>query len=134
AGWGRGMWRKGEGVEMRAINTIEGSSPRLQGAVKRLAEERAPETVAQLVLWHLGYGIDWPTRVQLSRPWANPSEVALARQFVDRQGEAESAGRVPDTGTLFYDVSAAEPAQERLGADVRKLLDTRTLLGPDAPT
>jgi hypothetical protein len=126
------MPQNGEPLEIRDIDAIEVISPRLQGAVKRLAEERAPETVAQLVLWHLGHGIDWPTLAQLSRPWANSSEVALARQFVDRQGEAESAGRVTDTGTLFHNVSAAEPAQERLASDVRKLLDTRPLLGVTA--
>jgi hypothetical protein len=123
------MPRKGEALEIRDVDTIEAISPRLQNVVKRLAEERAPETVAQLVLWHLGHGIDWPTLVQLSRPWANPGEVALARQFVDRQGEPESAGRVADTGALFYDLSAARPAHERLASDVRKLLDTRPLLG-----
>jgi hypothetical protein len=134
------MPRKGEVLEIRDIDTIEAISPRLQNAVKRLAEGKAPETVAQLVLWHVGYGIDWPTLGRLSRPWANPSEVALARQFVDRQGEAESAGRVAETGTLFYELSAVKPGHERLASDVRKLLEARPLLGltarpgvPDRP-
>jgi hypothetical protein len=123
------MPQKGEVLEIRDIDTIEAISPRLQDVVKRLAEEKAPETVAQLVLWHMGYGIDWPTLAQLSRPWANPSEVALARQFVDRQGDDQSARRVAETGTLFYDLSATEPGRERLASDVRKLLDTHPLLG-----
>jgi len=63
-----------------------------------LAEEKAPETVAQLVLWHLGYGVDWPTLVQLSREWANPSEVALARQFVARQAAADGADKAVEAG------------------------------------
>jgi hypothetical protein len=94
-----------------------------------LAEEKAPETVAQLVLWHVGYGLDWPTLAQLSRPWANRSEVALARQFVDQQGEAESGHQATETGTLYYELSAAKPENKRLASDVRKLLDARPLLG-----
>jgi hypothetical protein len=129
AGSGVVMPQKGEALEIRDIETIEGINPQLQKVVKRLAEEKAPETVAQLVLWHLGYAIDWPTLERFSRPWANRSEVALARQFVDRQGGLESSDQVAEPGTLFYDLSSTGPEHERLASDVRTLLDARPLLG-----
>jgi hypothetical protein len=94
-----------------------------------MAEEKAPETVAQLVLWHVGYGFDWPTLELLSRPWANRSEVALARQFVDRQGESEGVRPLAETGALYYELSADKPEHERLATEVHKLLDARPLLG-----
>jgi hypothetical protein len=123
------MPQGGEVLEIGDIDAIEGVSPRLRDVVKRLAEQKAPETVAQLVLWHLGYGIDWPTLEDLSRSWANRSELALAKQFVDRREGAEASGRVGEPGTIAYEVSAAQPGDERLAAEVRRLLDDRPLLG-----
>jgi hypothetical protein len=134
AGSGLSLPQKGEVLEIRDIDAIGGMSPRLKDVVKRLAEEKAPETVAQLVLWHVGYGLDWPTLEQISRPWANRSEVALARHFVDRQDEAEGVRRVAETGTLYYELSAARPEHERLASGVSKLLDARPLLGLTART
>jgi hypothetical protein len=128
------MPQDGEVLEIRDIDTIEGISPRLKHLVKRLAEEKAPETVAQLVLWHVGYGLDWPALEQISRPWANRSEVALARHFVDRDGESEGVRRVAETGNIYYELSAAKPEHERLASDVRKLVDARPLLGLTART
>ncbi len=123
------MPQKGEVLKIRDIHAIEGVSPRLRNVVKRLAEEKAPETVSQLVLWHLGYGIDWPTLEDLSSSWANRSELALAKQFVDRREGTEAADRVGEPGTIFYEVSAAGPGHERLASEVRRLLDERSLLG-----
>ena len=123
------MPREGEVLEIRDINAIEGVSPRIREVVERLAAEKAPETVSQLVLWHLGYGIDWPTLEDLSRSWANRGELALAKQFVDRRSGAEAAGGIGDPGTIFYEVSAAGPGRERLAGEVRRLLDERSLLG-----
>ncbi len=127
------MPREGEVLKLRDIDAIEGVSPRLRDVVKRLAEEKAPETVSQLVLWHLGYGIDWPTLESLSQGWANRSELALAKQFVDGRTGTEAAGRVREPGTIFYEVSAAGPGQERLASEVRRLLDDQSLLGSDGP-
>ena len=81
------------------------------------------------MLWHLGLRDRLADPRAALSPLGQPSEVALARQFVDRQGETESAGRVAEPGTLFYDLSAARPEHERLASEVRKLLDARPLLG-----
>ena len=123
------MPQEGEALKIRNIDAIEGVSPRLRNVVKKLAQEKAPEAVAQLVLWHLGYEIDWPTLEDLSRPWANRSEVALAKQFVNRLGGIEAADPVVEPGTIFYDLSAAGTQHLLLAAEVRRLLDDRPLLG-----
>jgi hypothetical protein len=129
SGQGPVLPREGEVLRIRDINAIVGVSPRLREVVERLAGEKAPETVSQLVLWHLAYGIDWSTLEDLSRSWANRSELALAKQFVDRRERAEDAGREGEPGTIFYKVSATGPRQERLAGEVRRLLDDRSLLG-----
>ena len=53
------MPRQGEPLAILDVDSLAGASPRLRAAVKRLARENAPQTVAQLVLWHVGIGIDW---------------------------------------------------------------------------
>ena len=123
------MPRGGEVLQIRDINAIDGISPRIREVVEMLAAEKAPETVSQLVLWHLGYGVDWPTLEDLSRSWANRSELALAKQFVDRRSGADVAGRIGDPGTIFYEVSTAGVGHERLAGEVRRLLDERSFLG-----
>ena len=67
----------GELLAVLDIDALPGASPRLRTAVKRLAQEKAPQTVAQLVLWHVGTGLDWSRLELLSRRWANPGEFAL---------------------------------------------------------
>jgi hypothetical protein len=123
------MPQEGETLRIGDIHAIEGVSPRLRNVVKRLAEEKAPETVAQLVLWHLGYGIDWPTLEHLASAWANRNEVALAKQFVNRQQGTGAEDRIAESGTIYYDLSAAAPEGERLGSEMCKLMDGRSLLG-----
>jgi len=48
------MPRLGEPLKIRDVDTLAGASPRLRTAVKRLAQEKAPQTVAQLVLLRFG--------------------------------------------------------------------------------
>jgi hypothetical protein len=128
-GSGPMMPQAGEALQIRDIDSIDGVSPRVRDVVKRLAEQKAPETVAQLVLWHLGYGIDWPTLEDLSRSWANRSELALAKQFVERRSGADVAVQIGEPGTIYYEVSAAGAGQERLASEMRRLLDERSFLG-----
>ena len=71
------MPRRGEPLAVLDIDALPGASPRLRTAVKRLAQEQAPQTVAQLILWNVRTGLDWsrlepfapagPTRA--SSPW-----------------------------------------------------------------
>ena len=123
------MPRQGEPLKILDVDALAGASPRLRTAVKRLAQEKAPQTVAQLVLWHVGAGLDWSHLEQLSHRWANPSEQALARRFVAQLDAAASAATPAGSGTLDIDLGAAGPESEPLAAQLRGLLDGRSMLG-----
>ena len=55
-----------------------------QKALKRLAADKAPTSVSQLVMWRVAGGLEWDTIAQLSEKWANRYELTLAQDFVDR--------------------------------------------------
>jgi len=74
----------GEPLELGDADDLLGDAPLVASALKRLAAEKAPATVAQLVMWNLRVGLDWPVIGRISKSWANPNEVALARHFVNR--------------------------------------------------
>jgi hypothetical protein len=123
---------KGESLQVLDIDQISTSSPRLRAAVKALAAEKAPETVSQLVLWQLTLEIDWPTMGELSRTWANPSELALAEQFVARLDRQDGRAQAGQSGTIYYEVTSADTGGERLTREVARLLTDRGLLGLSA--
>jgi hypothetical protein len=116
---------EGEPLQLGDISQTEvGSDPIVQKALRQLALEKAPESVTQLVLWNLIYKLDWTTIGQLSRKWANPHELSLARQFVDRITRPESELSPVGPATLYVQVQGDDPMAEALeGA----LAGTRTL-------
>lgn len=119
---------------------------KLRAALVRMAGEKAPGAVTQLVLWHLGTGLDWTTLAQIARPWANGHEVALARSVAAR---LESGRAARDTafedGTLYLEITggdadgkadadrlakAIKAAPRMLGLNVKMGVPTR----PDGPS
>jgi hypothetical protein len=127
------MPRRGEPLAVLDIDALAGASPRLRAAVKRLAQEQTPQTVAQLVLWHLGTGLDWSRVQAFAHRWANPGELALARRFVS-QLEAipvTAGGEAPPVrgGFLDIDLGASGTESQPLAAQLHTLLDGRSMLG-----
>src|SRR5262249_27667971 len=98
-------------------------NPRVAKALKRLAAEKAPPTVAQLVMWKLTANRPWDELAALSGAWANGREVALARAFI-RRLDAPGAGEpAPDADPAsFY---WAVVGDDTLGA----VLKDRTVVG-----
>jgi hypothetical protein len=123
------MPRTGEPLEILDIDAVAGATPRLRAAVKRLAEEKAPQTVAQLVLWNIGLGIDWSRLEPLARRWANPGELALARRFVSALDATASEGTPTAVSNLDLDLIAAGPESEALATRLRSLFDGHPMLG-----
>ena len=108
---------------------------RTQEALKRLAEAKAPQTIAQMVFWYVTAGASWDDVGRLCQGWGNASELALAKQFVAEpgtrtsksparptarpiraallgdQGEGDRAGRSWSTAsaTLWGEVPGARP-------------------------
>ena len=116
--------QRGERLEIGDVSQL-GASPRVQAALRRLARDKAPETVAQLALWGAA-GMDWSEVARASRGWANGHELALARQLA---GDLDGPGGSGDTGRLLVEVTAGDAGQKALAAEVTALLKGRSMLG-----
>jgi hypothetical protein len=103
---------------------------RVQAALKRLAEDKAPQTISQLVMWNVASGLDWGTIARKSQGWANAQEIALARQFVTRLDAAKGEAPKTDSGIVYWDVTTTKDAKsEAVAAKLRTLLDKFSVLG-----
>jgi hypothetical protein len=115
---------KDEKLQLGDVSQIN-ADDRVQKALKRLAADKAPATISQLVMWRLSVGMDWGRIDQLSTGWANAHELSLAKQFVDR------LDRLPDaeTGMILFEVQAAGAAGEAHAAALSKELNEKAFLG-----
>jgi hypothetical protein len=127
------MPREGEPLTLLDIDAQAGTRPLLQAAVKRLARENAPQTVAQLVLWHVGTGLDWSRLESIAQPWANPNEFTLARHFVSQLHAASAAPATEATtaasSPFNIELSTADRKAEPLAGQLRTILDGHSMLG-----
>lgn len=118
------MPAKGERLRIGEIGQLT-DDPRVQSALKRLAEDKAPQVVAQLVMWQVSGGRDWQAITSMSRRWANPYELTLARSFVDRLEDLPAG----ETGRLHYEIQSEEPASAPLARSLTELLKDKMVLG-----
>jgi hypothetical protein len=130
---------KGEPLRIGAIGQVTDDA-RVQAALKRLAEEKAPQTISQLVMWNVASRLDWDAIALKSKGWANAQELALARQFVARRDAADGATPKADSGVLYWEVTARDAKDDAVAARLRSLLGKFTVLGlkaqagvPDKP-
>ena len=126
---------KGERLQLGDVSEITGDA-RVQKALQRLAADKAPETVSQLVLWRLTSNLDWDQIAQFADKWANRHELALAQQFVDRLDDLPNL----DSGTLLFEIEALDGGQKENAAALEKAIRGTWVLGlpakigvPDAP-
>jgi hypothetical protein len=98
---------------------------RVQKALRRLAAEKAPTSLSQLVMWNLAAGLDWSTIGQLSQGWSNRHELALAREFVSRLDTLVEG----ESGRLLIELVAADATSQPLADELSKLLDHKSVLG-----
>jgi hypothetical protein len=122
---GLSLPEQGERLEIVGDVSRINPDPRVQKALRRLAADKAPTTVSQLVMWRLAAGLDWETIAQLSDQWANLFELTLARDFVDHL-DALTDG---ETGRMLFQVQGSDAASEFLAADVSKAVQGKTVLG-----
>jgi hypothetical protein len=115
---------QGEPLTLGDVSQTE-VSPKVQTALRRLARDGAPETVSQLALWAAA-GMPWTTIAQLSKGWANPQELALAKQLVaDLDAKAEDA----DTGRILIEVTAKSDATKAFADQLNATFKGQTMLG-----
>jgi len=115
---------KDEKLQLGDVSEINGDD-RVQKALKRLAADKAPATISQLVMWRLSAGMDWDRIAQISSAWANAYELTLARQFVDRLDSLPDA----ETGTILFDVQSTGAAGADHAAALTKELSEKAFLG-----
>jgi hypothetical protein len=116
--------QKGEKLRIGDISQLTDDAT-VQAALKRLAEDKAPETVSQLVMWRVANGLEWATIANMSKGWANAHELTLAQQFVGQLAELPEG----ETGTLLYDVRASDVALMPLASELGALLKGKHVLG-----
>ena len=93
---------KDEPLKLSDIGQVS-NDPKVAKALRRLAADKAPNSLAQLVMWNLSGGLSWETIATLSAEWSNPHELVMAKRFVeslDRLGDGE-------TGELRYEITAS---------------------------
>ena len=98
---------------------------------RRLAAEKAAETVSQLVMWRLTSNLEWSEIERLSAKWANPYELTLAQDFTDR---LDSLPLGEKTGNLLIQVDAVDQASVGMVDALRANLHGKTVLGLHALT
>jgi hypothetical protein len=122
----RGLQLPTEGEKFRLGDIGQLSDdPRVQKALKRLAAQTASTRVSQLVMWRLAAGLDWETIAQLSRDWANPYELTLARDFVAHLDTLADG----ETGRVHFQIDGTDPAGEKMAAEASELLQGKMVLG-----
>ena len=78
------------------------ATPGSQTALKRLADDKAPETVAQLVMWNVASALDWDAIAELSKELGQrPRADAWPASFVDQLDNLPEG----ETGSLLYEIT-----------------------------
>jgi hypothetical protein len=119
---------KGELLQIGEIDRWTGDA-RTRTALKRLAAAKAPQTIAQMVLWHVAAATDWADVGRLSRGWGNASEIALARRFVDRLETPAAGSPGVEPGVLYWEARADGDRQRELVDGLRALWGKYPVLG-----
>jgi len=126
---------EGEFLRISAIDQFT-DDQRTQQALKRLAEAKAPRTIAQMVFWYVTAGASWNDVGRLSQGWGNASELALAKQFVANLGDEASPGEsgqpdavYADPGHLFWDLKSKSQGRQKLVDGFRDLWAKAPVLG-----
>src|SRR5262249_11946533 len=119
-----------KGEKLRIVGDIAdvNNDPLVQKALKRLAKDKAPTTISQLVMWRLAAGLDWDAIAQLSEKWANPFEMTLAQDFVRRL----SALPEGESGRLLFQIEGTDAAGQAMAAELAELIKGKMVLGLQA--
>jgi hypothetical protein len=115
---------KGEKLKIGDISQVT-KDERVQKAWKRLAEDKAPLTVAQVVLWRVKDGLGWDEIGRMAKDFVNTYELTLARHFIEQLDNLPAG----DTGALLFEVSAADEANRAVAEALGKLLQEKSVLG-----
>jgi hypothetical protein len=107
------------------------NDPRVQKALRRLAAEKIPTSVSQVVMWRLAAGMEWNDIAQLAEKYGiKAHELTLARDFVDHlDGLKETDG---ESGRLLFEIEGTDAASRAMAGELTELLRGKTVLGLQA--
>jgi len=117
-----GEWRplimpeKGEKLQIGDISQMTGDA-RVQKALKRLAADKAPWSVSQLVMWHVSSKLEWDTIARLSSKWANAHERSLAQDFAEKL-DALQEGAVEAESNIGHRTGTASSTRSMIASDL----------------
>jgi len=115
---------KGEKLQLGDINQLT-QDGRVQKALKRLAADKAPSSVSQLVMLNVSSKLDWAAIARISKSWANAHELSMAREFVEKLDTLPEG----ESGALLCELRPADEAQAAVVDELNKLFDGLTVLG-----
>ena len=123
---------KGEKLQLGDIGQLT-NDPRLQHALRRLAAEKAPISVTQVVIWHL-MGMDWVKIEQFAKNWVNPHELALAKHLVkelnqERGGRGNSKELFAEESGMLHVEFVANDTTAELAKEFGTTFKDRPILG-----
>jgi hypothetical protein len=100
-------------------------------ALHRIAEDKAPPIIAQLVMWHVYNGLSWQTIEVISKGWANDFERTVARDYVTRLREAKDpfALSSEESGSVYFELTSRRTTDDPLQKELREALIGRPILG-----
>ena len=101
------MPAKGEKLQIGDIGQLTDDA-RVQKALKRLAADKAPETVAQLVMWRVAGEARLGRIAEMSRKWSQRPRVDPGPDFVDQLDTLPEG----ESGALLCEITRGDPALE----------------------
>jgi len=118
--------REGEKFQIGDVSQL-GVGPRAEKALRRLAAEKAPESVSQLVMWRVAQGLDWDAiaRMAESRGKNYEYELTMAQDFVDRLDTIKDE----ESGELRFEVDAKDAESEAVAAELTRAFKDKPVLG-----
>ncbi len=117
---------EGEKLQLGDVSQLNADS-RVQKALRRLAAEKAPESISQLVMWRVSQGLDWDVIAQMAerRGKNYEYELTLAQDFVDRLDTMKD----DESGELLFQVDAKNADSNAVAAELTKALKDKPVLG-----
>ena len=116
---------KGERFQIVGDIASVNDDPLVQRALRRLAADKAPTTISQVVMWRLAGRLEWDAIADLAQKWANGYELALARDFVEHLDKLPEG----ELGSLLFQVDGIDARSAAMAAEIRKAVEGKTVLG-----
>jgi hypothetical protein len=128
---GLSLPQKGEPLRLVGDVSRVNDDPRVQKALRRLAAEKVPTSVSQVVMWRLTAGLEWNDIAQLAERYGvKPYEVTLARAFADHLDSLDAKGG--ETGSILFQIEGTDAASEAMAAELTEVFRGKTVLGLQA--